>query len=253
MKTTKAYRFDNNFYFDSVCVIQSDPKSDKWLIPSDCLIAEPDFKEGFFYKADIKKSKWIAEKIPSNCDECLEIKIKHTDNNLHSNFLRNLFKKLTDENQEYELKYDDNLTLSVVKKEIKPKTIDELKAEKLSELKALCHNFDDRLVNNDMYVISSLGFKINADLRSQNNIKGLIAINADTVNFVDYNNEIHKLKASDLNTLLVECSKNGENLYMQKWAYAEQIKACKTIAELEKISFDFKMLDFSEVVDEVSA
>lgn len=135
----------------------------------------------------------------------------------------------------------------------KEKTLEELKAEKLSELTKLCHNFDDKLINNDMYVISSLGFKVNADLRSQNNIKGLIAINADTVNFVDYNNEIHKLKASDLNTLLVECSKNGENLYMQKWAYAEQIKACKTIKELEKIDFDFVMLDFSEVTDEVSA
>lgn len=121
------------------------------------------------------------------------------------------------------------------------------KNNKLSELTTLCHNFDDRLVNNDMFVVSSLGFKINADLRSQNNIKGLIAVNADTVNFIDYNNEIHKLTQKDLNTLLIECSKNGENLYMQKWAYTEQIKACKTIAELEKIDLTFEMLDFSEV------
>lgn len=124
--------------------------------------------------------------------------------------------------------------------------LDGLKSEKLSELTTLCHNFDDKLVNNDMYVISSLGFKINADIRSQNNLKGLISVNADTVNFVDYNNEIHKLKSSDLNTLLIECSKNGENLYKQKWAYAEKIKACKTIAELEKIDFNFVMLDFSK-------
>jgi len=127
-----------------------------------------------------------------------------------------------------------------------PKTLDELKSEKLSQLTTLCHNFDDNLVNNDMYVISSLGFKVNADIRSQNNLKGLIAVNADTVNFVDYNNEIHKLKSSDLNTLLIECFKNGENLYKQKWAYAEKIKACKTIAELEKIDFNFVMLDFSK-------
>lgn len=134
--------------------------------------------------------------------------------------------------------------------------LEKAKTEKLSELKALCHNFDDKLVNNDMFVISSLGFKVNADLRSQNNIKGLIAVNADTVNFIDYNNEIHKLTQKDLNTLLIECSKNGENLYMQKWAYAEKINACKTIAELEKIDLTFEMLDFSEVVevaDEVSA
>lgn len=128
----------------------------------------------------------------------------------------------------------------------KEKTLDELQAEKLSELKTLCHNFDDKFINNDMFVISSLGFQINADLRSQNNIKGLITVNADTVNFVDYNNDIHKLTQKDLNTLLVECSKNGENLYKQKWEYAEKIKACKTIEELNQIDFVFKMLDFSE-------
>lgn len=127
------------------------------------------------------------------------------------------------------------------------KTLNELKSEKLLELTKLCHNFDDKLVNSDMYIISSLGFKVNADLRSQNNLRGISSVGADTVNFVDCNNEIHELKSSDLNTLLVECSKNGENIYMQKWAYAEKIKACETIEELDKIAFNFEMLDFSEV------
>lgn len=123
--------------------------------------------------------------------------------------------------------------------------LSDLKEIKNENLSYLSHKFDNNLVETDMFVISSLGFKVNADLRSQNNIKGLIAVNADTVDFVDYNNEIHKLKSSDLNTLLVECSKNGENLYKQKWAYAEKIKACKTIAELEKIEFNFEMMDFA--------
>ena len=149
--------------------------------------------------------------------------------------------------EKYEMKELGDLPKGATFEPVEPKkTLDELKAEKLLELTILCHNFDDRLVNNDMYVISSLGFKVNADLRSQNNIKGLIAVNADTVNFVDYNNEIHKLTQKDLNTLLIECSKNGENLYMQKWTYAEKIKACKAIKELEKIDFNFVMLDFSK-------
>lgn len=125
------------------------------------------------------------------------------------------------------------------------KTLEQLKADKLLELEAICHNFDDRLVNNDMFVISSLGFKINADLRSQNNIRGLISVNADAVNFVDYDNEVHALTQSDLNTLLIECSKNGENLYKQKWAYAAKIKSCESIDELDLIDFKFTMLDFS--------
>ena len=149
--------------------------------------------------------------------------------------------------EQHEMKELGDLPKGATFEPVEPeKTLSELKSEKLSELTTLCHNFDDNLVNNDMYVISSLGFKVNADIRSQNNLKGLIAVNADTVNFVDYNNKIHKLKSSDLNTLLIECSKNGENLYKQKWAYAEKIKACKTIAELEKIDFNFVMLDFSK-------
>ena len=129
--------------------------------------------------------------------------------------------------------------------------LSDLKEIKNENLSYLSHKFDNNLVETDMFVISSLGFKVNADIRSQNNIKGLIAVNADTVDFVDYNNEIHKLTPSDLNILLVECSKNGENLYKQKWAYVEKIKACKTIAELEKIDFNFVMLDFTNATNEV--
>ena len=149
--------------------------------------------------------------------------------------------------EQHEMKELGDLPKGATFEPVKPKkTLDELKAEKLSELTLLCHNFDDRLVNNDMYVISSLGFKVNADLRSQNNIKGLIAVNADAVNFVDYNNEVHELTPSDLNILLIECSKNGENLYKQKWAYADKIKLCETVEELDLIEFNFTMLDFSD-------
>lgn len=118
--------------------------------------------------------------------------------------------------------------------------------EKLTDLTNTARKFDNNLVNTDMFVTSSLGFKINADLRSQNNIKGLIDVGNEVVNFVDYDNKVRNLSQSDLKTLLVEVSKNGENLYKQKWAYAEQINACKTIEELEKIEFNFKMLDFSK-------
>lgn len=156
--------------------------------------------------------------------------------------------------EQHEMKELGDLPKGATFEPVEPeKTLSELKSEKLSELTAITSKFDNQLVNTDMIIKSSLGFTINADLRSQNNLRGLISVNADTVNFVDYNNEIHKLTQKDLNTLLIECSKNGENLYMQKWTYAEKIKACKTIKELEKITFDFVMLDFSEITVEVSA
>lgn len=248
MKTITAYIFDNNFYFNGTCLVQADPKSKEWLIPSDCTLTKPELKAGYFYKFNEDENEWQAEKMPENCEECLDIEIEHSDISSRAVELREIFKELTDKDDNYVLHYDSSLTLSVVKKEIKHKTVDELKAEKLSELKTLCHNFDDRLVNNDMFIISSLGFQVNADLRSQNNIKGLIAVNDDVVNFVDYDNEVHKLTPSDLNILLIECSKNGENLYKQKWAYVEKIKACETVEELDQINFNFTMLDFSKGV-----
>ena len=125
------------------------------------------------------------------------------------------------------------------------KTLDELKEKKLDELTAAGRQFDNQLVNENMIINSALGFKANADLRSQNNINGLIAANKEPVAYVDSQNAVHTLSLAQLNTLLAECIENGQYLYKQKWAYRAQINACTTKEELEAITFDFKMKDFS--------
>ena len=66
----------------------------------------------------------------------------------------------------------------------KEKTLSELKSEKLSELTLITSKFDNQLVNSDMIIKSSLGFSINADLRSQLNIHRLISIGAEPVSFI---------------------------------------------------------------------
>lgn len=125
------------------------------------------------------------------------------------------------------------------------KKLEKAKTEKLSELTSVCHNFDDKLVNNDMYVISSLGFKVNADLRSQNNLRGLIAVGVEPVNFMTADNSVKSLTLEQLNVLLSECAQNGQHLYILKWRYREQIEQAKTVKELNAIEFKFTMKDFS--------
>lgn len=126
------------------------------------------------------------------------------------------------------------------------KSLSELKSEKLSELTAITSKFDNQLVNNEMIVKSSLGFSINADLRSQNNIRGLISVGLEPVDFIDSENVSHSLSIEQLNTLLNECALNGQNLYLQKWSYKSQIQQAKTVEELNKIVFNFEMKDFSK-------
>ena len=126
------------------------------------------------------------------------------------------------------------------------KTLDELKSEKLAELTSITSKFDNQLVNNEMVIKSSLGFSINADLRSQNNLRGLIAVGIEPVNFVTANNTVKSLKIEQLNTLLNECSLNSQNLYLQKWKYKAQIENAQTKEELKTIEFKFTMRDFGQ-------
>ena len=128
----------------------------------------------------------------------------------------------------------------------KEKTLSELKSEKLSELTAITSKFDNQLVNTDMIIKSSLGFSINADLRSQNNLRGLITLGVEPVNFVIADNSVQSLSLEQLNILLNECALNGQNLYLQKWAYKSQIEQAQTAEELNAIEIKFTMHDFSQ-------
>lgn len=124
--------------------------------------------------------------------------------------------------------------------------IDELKSDKLAELTAITSKFDNQLVNTDMIIKSSLGFAVNADLRSQNNLRGLIAVGVEPVNFVTAGNSVKSLTLEQLNILLSECAQNGQHLYLLKWQYREQIEQAKTTEELNAIKFKFSMKDFSK-------
>lgn len=127
----------------------------------------------------------------------------------------------------------------------KEKTLDELKSEKLSELTAITSKFDNQLVNNEMVIKSSLGFKVNADLRSQLNIHRLINIGAEPVSFIIVDNTTFDLSLAQLNILISECEENMQYLFDLKQSYKKQIADATTKEELDAIEIKFEMLDFS--------
>lgn len=124
-------------------------------------------------------------------------------------------------------------------------SLDRLRCRTKSRLSNLCHQYDGELVNNNMYIISSLGFKLNADLRSQNNLQRLIETYENEVYYKDYNNELHRLTLEDLKTILNECIENGRNLYKQKWQYSSLIDTLNE-KELKSLTLTFTMMDFSK-------
>ena len=125
------------------------------------------------------------------------------------------------------------------------KTLDELKSEKLAELTSITSKFDNQLVNTDMTIKSSLGFSINADLRSQLNIHRLISISAEPVSFIIADNTTVDLSLAQLNILISECEENMQHIFDLKQSYKKQITDATTKEELDAIEIKFEMLDFS--------
>lgn len=125
--------------------------------------------------------------------------------------------------------------------------LEKAKADKLAELTLISSRFDNQLINTDMIIKSSLGFSINADLRSQLNIHRLINIGTEPVSFVIADNTTADLSLAQLNILISECEENMQYLFGLKQSYKQQIEQAKTKEDLNAIKFEFTMKDFSKV------
>lgn len=123
------------------------------------------------------------------------------------------------------------------------KSLEVAKQQKLSQLKQESEKYSAYECET-MFVISSLGFKINADHKSQDNIRGLIALNAPTA-FKDFDNQFHQVSVDDLNTLLDECYANGASLYQQKFNMELEISQLQKVEEIDNYPIVFTMSDFS--------
>lgn len=124
-------------------------------------------------------------------------------------------------------------------------TLDECLKEKLHEVSWKSECFEQSKCDK-MFVDSSLGFRVNADRRSQQNIEGLIKVLGENkTRFKDYDNNFHELGVEDLQILLVECIQNGLYLYEQKFQMQEILNNMTDIEELKNFEIEYKMLDFN--------
>ena len=125
-------------------------------------------------------------------------------------------------------------------------TLAELKGFKAQQVENATAGFDAERKDSGMTFKSSLGFTVDGDARSRDNLSGLINIGQEPVSFRDHDNGDHSLTLDDLKTLLKEAQMNGAMLYQQKWAMQKAIGACKSVKALKAVEIKFTMADFSK-------
>ncbi len=129
--------------------------------------------------------------------------------------------------------------------------LEELKQMKLG---ALSGAFDEYRISNKTFFVSSLGFKVNANVTAFNNVNGLVGKlqykedegeTDPTVIFMTFDNELVTLDMKQMKTIQFEISQNAYNLYAQKFAIRQSIQSAKDEETLNAIEMVFEFTDFS--------
>lgn len=248
-KIATAYRYDEHGHYMNAETVMEDPLSGGLLIPEDCVEFAPDEEklQTSWAKLNAKKTAWTYTTKPTTAAECVGISVKHSDQCPWAYEVRDLFEKLCAEDSEhYHVVRDDELTQTV--EAIPEKTFEELKTSKLQALSSESSKYQAWNCK-EMYITSSLGFAVNSDQCSQNNISVLIGMLPDdttTTSFKVYDNTFKALNKPQLKTLLSECAQAGLALYQTKFGLQEAINKATTKEELDAIEIKFEMADFSK-------
>ena len=125
-------------------------------------------------------------------------------------------------------------------------TLAEMKGFKAQQVENATAGFDAERKDSGMTFKSSLGFTVDGDARSRDNLSGLINIGQEPVSFRDHDNGDHSLTLDNLRLLLREAQMNGAMLYQQKWAMQKAISDAKSLKALKAIDIKFTMADFSK-------
>lgn len=119
--------------------------------------------------------------------------------------------------------------------------LDEVKEVYKANLKTFFKQYENELVNSNIHIHSDLGFEINADIRSQNNVRALITLlessDAETISYKDYNNENHDLTLDQLKSILFEMCNYVNYIYKKRWESKKKIEDAKSIDEILAIEF----------------
>lgn len=120
-------------------------------------------------------------------------------------------------------------------------TLDEFKEIAKANLKTFFKQYENELVNPNIHIHSDLGFEINADIRSQNNVRALITLlessDAETISYKDYDNKNHDLTLDQLKSILFEMCNYVNYIYKKRWESKKKIEDAKSIDEILAIEF----------------
>lgn len=119
--------------------------------------------------------------------------------------------------------------------------LDEVKEVYKANLKTFFKQYENELVNSNIHIHSDLGFEINADIRSQNNVRALITLlessDAETISYKDYGNKDHDLTLDQLKSILFEMCNYVNYIYKKRWESKKKIEDAKSIDEILAIEF----------------
>ena len=124
-------------------------------------------------------------------------------------------------------------------------TLAEMKGFKAQQVENATTGFDAERKDSGMTFKSILGFVVDGDARSRDNLAGLINIGVEPVAFRDHDNIDHSLTLANLELLIKEANMNRTQLYQQKWKLQAQIDGAKSIKALRAIEIVFRMADFT--------
>ena len=124
------------------------------------------------------------------------------------------------------------------------KGLEIVKSEKLNEISAIADAFE-QMKCDTMFVTSSLGFRVNADRRSLQNVENMVSL-GESQQFKDYDNTFHYLSAEELKVIANEIIINGLNLYSQKFAMQQAVTSATEVEAIANLDLTFNMMDFTE-------
>ena len=120
-------------------------------------------------------------------------------------------------------------------------TLDEFKEIAKANLKTFFKQYENELVNSNIHIHSDLGFEIDADIRSQNNVRALITLlessDAETISYRDHDNKDHDLTLDQLKSILFEMCNYVNYIYTKKWKTKLLIEHAVSIDEILEIEF----------------
>lgn len=147
----KVYRFDKDGYFLKDEMVFEDPQNpDKPMLPPDCTEEAPNIEKGYF--ARYVNGSWTNEKIPTTCDEAINMGFTCISNSpeVHNLLKKTIIESLVQSDSEhFKTVVDSNFDMSI---EAIPEPTEEEKIAKLSaELRA---KRDAELDATDFYLMS---------------------------------------------------------------------------------------------------